>query len=284
LSNAANIFIDELSKKFDKPCDLKFPIKYREAVYIPKKNGIYEKRLATALIDTCYITSSANCPSILPIPNPPGFDCQLRLEGIEPCSKQQVFIAYIYWNEECRKAMIAFTGTQQKVLWRADARYQQVAPRLLNGFEEGMLVHSGFYEVYLAVRDQLWDWWNNNEWVEVLYMCGHSLGAALSTLLAFDFAEELRRCKKLPIQYTFGSPRVGNVEFAKAFNKRMWPSIRVNNTEDPVTALPLAQMFDYVYEQVAQDVPFTASLGSTYANHVDAYYYNLPDRGNCYIT
>src|SRR5436190_5793468 len=174
LSNAANIFIDELSKKFDKPCDLKFPIKYREEVYIPKKNGIYEKRLATALIDTCYITSSANCPSILPIPNPPGFTNQLRLEGVEPVSGQTVFIAYIYWNEESRKAMIAFTGTQQKVLWRADARYQQVAPRLLNGFEEGMLVHSGFYEVYLAVREQLWAWWNDNEWVKVLYMTGHS--------------------------------------------------------------------------------------------------------------
>ena len=126
LTNIPNTIVNELSSRFDKQCNFTLPLGYREAVYVPTKPGYYEKKLATALVDVSFMTSSANCPDILPLENPPGFTDQLRLEGIEPVSKENVFLGYIFWNRQTRKAIFSFTGTEQKSLWQADIRYKQV--------------------------------------------------------------------------------------------------------------------------------------------------------------
>lgn len=298
-SNLPAIVVDQLSKKFTKPCEIKFPMVYREAVYLPKVNGRYEQKLAIALTDVSYMTSDANCPTVLPIPLPPGFDQYLRVEGIEPVSGDRVMLAYIFWERQLCHAIISFTGTEARSLWRANARYQQVPPVALNGYQDGMLMHSGFYDVYMAVRDQLWAWWNeNSSWVATLYLTGHSLGGALSSICAFDFAQVFMNCNPisvtekqeitypLPIHYSYGSPKVANNLFAEVFSQRVPTSLRVCNTEDIVIGLPLSAMFDYIYCSLGQDLPFTVSLGSTSANHNDAYYYNLPvcaEVGGCTV-
>ncbi|MCK4764483.1 MAG: hypothetical protein KAW12_19950 [Candidatus Aminicenantes bacterium] len=51
-----------------------------------------------------------------------------------------------------------------------------------------------------------------------LYFTGHSLGAALATLAAFDTRRTrfFKKCK--PGLYTFGGSYIGNKSFAKSFN------------------------------------------------------------------
>jgi triacylglycerol lipase len=44
-----------------------------------------------------------------------------------------------------------------------------------------------------------------------LWVSGHSLGAALATLAAADFAKEGYQ----PVTYTMGSPRVGDRDWVK---------------------------------------------------------------------
>jgi len=272
--------INTLANKYDKPCCLNFPLEYREKIYTPKENGVYEKKLATALLDTCFMTSTANCTKILPIENPPGFTNQLQLDGIEPVSKEKLFIGYIFWNESTGKVIFAFSGTETLIAWKADFRFHQIQPTGLNGYEDGMLVHQGFYDVYSAIQCQLWDWWKKNRnWVTDLFITGHSLGASVASIAAFDFSGVFNN--KTPIVYTFATPRLGNVKFAKEYDKKIPNSINVVNTEDLIPALVLAQLFDYTYETLGQVMPFIKSGGSLSYNHIDSYYYNLPNEPEC---
>ena len=281
LASLPDTIVSTLASKYDNPCSLNFPLEYRENIYVPKENGVYEKKLATALLDTCFMTSSANCTAILPIANPPGFTNQLQINGIERVSQQNLFIGYIFWNELTGQVVFAFSGTETLAAWKADFRFHQVPPIELNGYVDGMLVHQGFYDVYMAVRSQLICWWNNNhQWVRHLFITGHSLGAAVSSLCAFDFNGVFKEHKK-PIVYTFASPRVANVEFAKEFDRKMPHSINVVNVDDLIPSLVLAQLFNYTYETLGQLTPFIKSGGSLSYNHIDSYYYNLPEEPEC---
>lgn len=65
---------------------------------------------------------------------------------------------------------------------------------------------------------------------------GHSLGGALATLgaswAALQWAQADVRC------ITFGSPRVGNKSFKKAFHSLVGTSLRLVHGRDPVPVLP----------------------------------------------
>ena len=56
---------------------------------------------------------------------------------------------------------------------------------------------------------------------------GHSLGGALATLAAYDFATAAQACgKTLNLAcYTFGCPRVGNHAFAHDFEEVLLPEM-----------------------------------------------------------
>lgn len=301
-------FIKKLSGHFNRFCENHPSIVYNEEVYIPYENGVYEKPLATALVDISTNTSIANCSDVLPLPNPPGFTKQLRIEGIEPTDGSKVMFAYIFWNRQLCHAVISFTGTEFISEWESDFEFEQVAPTSLNGYKEGVLVHKGFYEIYMSIREQLWDWWNSNKsWVRTLYITGHSLGGALSTICGYDFAEVFldrdcstngvttacnsRTCtpnipnecddpciaRSLPIHYSFAAPRSGNTTFATTFNQRLPTSLRINNTEDIIPQLPPATFEGYTYEHTGGNVPFTISLGSLTDDHIQAYQNNLPE-------
>lgn len=303
-------FIHDINEHLEQLCNNTPPLQYMQAPSIPVLNGSYERALALELLTIAVNTSGANCFNNGNIANPLGFDNQLRINGIEPVSGSEVMFAYIYWNNTSQAAVIAFSATELVSEWESDFQIGQVVPYGINGIKDGTLMHKGFYNIYFGIRQQLWDWWNQNmTYINTLYITGHSLGGALSTICAFDFAtvfldrecnlvpansqtclastgttgicmcDEFDPCivQKLPIHYSFASPRVGNVIFAQTFLERLPTSIRVNNTEDVIPQLPLAQQGSSTYEQTFGSVPFTQSLGSLGANHSIAYYDHLPD-------
>lgn len=67
-----------------------------------------------------------------------------------------------------------------------------------------------------------------------LIVTGHSLGGAVATLAAADL-----RSQGIPADlFTYGSPRVGNKEFAEFVSKQTGVTARVTHTSDPVPRLP----------------------------------------------
>lgn len=80
-----------------------------------------------------------------------------------------------------------------------------------------MHVHRGFYAalstIYQSVRNRVRATRTNNQKV---FLTGHSLGGALATLCAF----RLQKVGSVNVDgvYTFGAPRVGDLDFANKYN------------------------------------------------------------------
>ena len=152
--------------------------RYRENVYVPQRNGIYEKKLAVALLDISLNVTKSNCDrGVLPILPPTLPETVTLLE------------CHIFFNKQTRMAVIAFSGSFYLTEWFIDVKYDQVPATSLNNYIPGVQCHRGFYNRYLEMRDFIWSWWNQNLlFIDNLFITGHSLGGALSTICAFDFA------------------------------------------------------------------------------------------------
>ena len=138
----------------------------------------------------------------------------------------------------CRKSnandiFIVFRGTEPNQMkdiladvkaWRKPAR------------EKG-LVHFGFAQAIDKVYDNIVHWINEQklDGERNITCTGHSLGAALATIMASRLdANEL---------YTFGSPRIGNRAFVKEMNNDGIKHYRFVNNNDIVTKVPFPIRF-----------------------------------------
>lgn len=104
-------------------------------------------------------------------------------------------------------------------------------------------IHRGFYEAWLAVQsevvgcllNQLSDPMTRKR--SRLFICGHSLGGALSQICAL----QLKFLTSLEVTVvTFGSPRVGGIRFSRLLDKRVPGNFRVVMLRDPVPTVPKA--------------------------------------------
>lgn len=271
--------IQNLSSIVEDQCKVEI-VTYRHPLRMPRVNGVYEHSVATSLWDIGGSVGSSNCKDIDALPPP--FTHREFVYG-----KDNTMYGQIFWCPSSSKkinktdtimACIAFTGTYYSSQWNDNLKLQLTSAKELNGSVEDTQIHKGFYEVYLSLRPWLWNWFkshhNNNSEITQLFITGRSLGGALSTICAYDFAE----CIDSDIvHYTFASPRVGNNTFADKFDERMPNSIRVYNTEDVVPNLPPAVWRGNVYKHVCAKNPlrgqkiFTVNTESIVDNHIEAY-------------
>ena len=138
----------------------------------------------------------------------------------------------------CRKSnandiFIVFRGTEPNQMkdiladvkaWRKPAR------------EKG-LIHFGFAQAIDKVYDNIVHWINEQklDGERNITCTGHSLGAALATIMASRLdANEL---------YTFGSPRIGNRDFVKEMKNDGIKHYRFVNNNDIVTKVPFPIRF-----------------------------------------
>lgn len=122
--------------------------------------------------------------------------------------------------------VVAFRGTDDLVDWNNNIKSMQTP---FNGFG---LVHSGFNIAYESIKEELFFYLEDLSLP--IFITGHSLGAALATLLT---AEIMNR-PNFDSCYTFGSPRVGDAAFANALNEK--PIYRVINNCDIITTVPIS--------------------------------------------
>jgi len=135
---------------------------------------------------------------------------------------------HVVWNKD--EIAICFRGTEPSELSDVLADLNALPKKSMT---DGW-VHRGFR----GELDKLWD--RVKELAEKhsdkkLYVCGHSLGAAMATICTSRI-EEFRDVEEL---YTFGSPRAGTRSFVKGIRTTHW---RFVNNNDIVTRVPLALM------------------------------------------
>lgn len=149
-------------------------------------------------------------------------------EFVDPDTDTQAFLVKTH-----EYAVLAFRGTE--VTKREDVKTDIRAT--MHSIIEGK-VHTGFIRAYKSLEKKIEA---SLEKVKdlPLYITGHSLGAALATI-ATQYLERNHIIRdRIAACYTYGSPRVGNHEFDRAFRSAIY---RIVNTTDIVTIIPLLAM------------------------------------------
>lgn len=132
---------------------------------------------------------------------------------------------HIVWNKE--EIVMCFRGTEPDELSDLLADLNAI-PR--KSMTDGW-VHSGFRRELDKLWNQILEVYNNHK-EKQLFICGHSLGAAMATLAASRLNSTIEL-------YTYGSPRVGTRGFVKNIKT---PHYRFVNNNDVVTKVPLFLM------------------------------------------
>lgn len=103
-----------------------------------------------------------------------------------------------------------------------------------------------------------------------LFITGHSLGGALATIAA----KKLTHKGGIASCYTFGSPRVGNVDWAVGIKT---PVYRVVNAVDPVTMMPPSGVFIEISCWILNVIPHFGSVIKTLLRSKFGGYYHCGD-------
>lgn len=150
------------------------------------------------------------------------------LEKVIQTHGERVLLGY---NMDIDAIFVAFRGSSNIRNWIDDIQFHKIYPYN----DQTIAVEKGFYKAYQNVKPDIFDTLDmitQKYSTKKLLLTGHSLGAALATLMAFDVIE-----MHDSLLYTYGSPRVGNDNFVQSFNSS-FPIYRVTHYYDIVPHLP----------------------------------------------
>jgi len=109
-----------------------------------------------------------------------------------------------------------------------------------NNKKSNIRVHSGAYNAYLSIRNQLWEFISRSyQGGNKIFISGHSLGGMLGTFCALDikFNNNIVADDELFL-ITLGQPKTGNEAFKYSTNRRLKNYFRFRNANDIVTTQP----------------------------------------------
>jgi len=171
--------------------------------------------------------------------------------------------------KEKEQFWLSFRGSLDSTDIREDLMYRQTEMHPLQPGDDGIRCHAGFLKRFRQYESRLYAHLTPGATVVI---CGHSLGAGVGTVAAY----ELARLGFQVYLYAIASPRVGNVEFSQALatNKNIRRLIRLVNLSDIVPALPLAVMPNlldtsspHMYQHVGEMIYFDQNQLSLWQNH-----------------
>lgn len=166
-------------------------------------------------------------------------------------------------SETNKRISVIFRGSESKSDWYYDLMILKT--KILNETYNNVFVHSGFYrqlhetDVYQKIVDVV------KELIEKypeysIYITGHSLGAALSTLFGFELSHEIT---SNIVVVSFASPRVGNSEFRKMFDEKSnLEHFRISNDRDIVTAGPM-----FNFQHVGVNITLSEEKSEIFTNY-----------------
>ncbi|NCW89254.1 MAG: lipase family protein [Rhodocyclales bacterium] len=160
---------------------------------------------------------------------------------------------------------VVLRGSKYLQDWFYDARQNQVPCEL------GGQVHQGFHSVFQAVRLQVKDRLPADG-LEDVVLTGHSMGAAVATLLALD----LRRARpELRVTLlTSACPRIGDEAFCREVDRLVRRHKTIRNDSDLIPTLPAAvtpnfrnPFRPFFYGRCGETVLFHENFKSSTENH-----------------
>ena len=194
-------------------------------------------------------------------------------------------------NDSTNRILISFRGTDDIEEWMDNIDILQIHT-LPKPFPYSLKVHHGFWNVFASkiskkmasLQDQIHSllpqYLSKTEPNEI-YIAGHSLGGAISSLTAYDTI--LRHPDAKIISYTIGSPRFAHRSLSTALHElshnpkyhfTLW---RIFNTEDVVPTVPPPAIknfnFSHLIPTDAKELnligalSFSSSLGDITSNH-----------------
>jgi predicted lipase len=147
--------------------------------------------------------------------------------------------------------VLAFRGSEETGIddWITDLKFIPAAFPFGDPKQTAIAVHGGFIEAYQSIRDAMFKVAKDSP-LKPIICTGHSLGGALATLCAVDIQYNLP--DKRVTCYTYGSPKVGNSDFVKFYNRHVPQTYRIVNGVDLVPTLPLDIPLLVDYEHVGE--------------------------------
>ncbi|KAI4356628.1 hypothetical protein L6164_000637 [Bauhinia variegata] len=155
-----------------------------------------------------------------------------------------------------RDVVVAFRGTTTCLEWLENFRATLTHLPCSTNFDmvkngDGAMVQSGFLSLYTSgagasskslqqmLRDEIARILQTygDELPISLTITGHSLGAALATLAAYDINNHFNPALMVTV-ISFGSPRVGNWSFRQHLEKQGTRVLRIVNSDDVITKVP----------------------------------------------
>ena len=160
----------------------------------------------------------------------------------------------IGYNNRYDSFFVSFRGSSNIKNWINNLHFLKIYPypNLPNvgvdkGFYEQIMYN---YKLILNCLNELKKIYNTNK----LILSGHSSGAATATLLAFNLELDSYHTFKIYSLITFGSPRIGNLNFVKKFKKYNLNSYRVTHYYDIVPHLPQESLgYNHIPQEVWYD-------------------------------
>lgn len=171
-------------------------------------------------------------------------------------SKKSSWIGYVAVTEDKeeierlgrRDVVVAYRGTVTCLEWLENLR--SMLTHLPEATSDcGPMVESGFWSLYTSrtptcpslceeVRDEIARILDRYRDEPIsLTVTGHSLGAALAVLTAYDITTTFRNWPLVSV-ISFGGPRVGNGTFRRHVEEKGSKVLRIVNTHDVITKLP----------------------------------------------
>jgi hypothetical protein len=172
--------------------------------------------------------------------------------------------SYVDMDNEMDIIVVAFRGSAAFTAWVETMKNTKEPSPWPDSNHAGARVHSGFLDAYADIASSV------RAVVMMLIrrypegtvvVTGHSLGGAVATLCAADLKYHLGQASKVEL-VTFGSPRVGNDDFAGFMNfifqtSATDPAVgnyetrRFTNQDDPVIHLPPTfLLFQHINQEI----------------------------------